>query len=74
MPFSNGIRIEHVLILVAFLFARHALGTGVSDEGEEDGEHHEEGYVVSIISTLKTLVILFALIYLISGHLPRMGL
>ena len=55
MPFSNGIRIEHVLILIAFFFARHTLGTRVSDEGEEDSEHHDEGYVVSIIFLLSKL-------------------
>ena len=51
MPFSNGVRVEHVLLLGVFLFVRHAFGksaSNVSDEGEE-GEHeeHEEGFVVS---------------------------
>ena len=56
MPFSNGVRVEHVLLLGVFLFVRHAFGksapaSNVSDEGE-DGEHeeHEEGFVVSMNS------------------------
>ena len=51
MPFSNGVRVEHVLLLGVFLFVRHAFGksaSNVSDEGEEgEDEEHEEGFVVS---------------------------
>ena len=54
MPFSNGIRIEHVLVLGVFLFVRHAFGKSFSAPGSDsfdEGEHeeHEEGFVVSVI-------------------------
>ena len=58
MPFSNGIRIEHVLVLGVFLFVRHAFGKSSSASGPDssdegsDGEHeeHDEGFVVSMSS------------------------
>ena len=48
MPFSNGVRVEHVLVLGVFLFVRHVFGKSAPEEGS-DGEHeeHEEGFVVS---------------------------
>merc|ERR1712038_370991 len=50
MPFSNGVRVEHVLLLGVFLFVRHAFGKSASNVsgGGEEGEHeeHEEGFVV----------------------------
>ena len=54
MPFSNGIRIDHVLVLGVFLFVRHAFGKSFSARGSDsfdEGEHeeHEEGFVVRVI-------------------------
>ena len=55
MPFSNGVRVEHVLLLGVFLFVRHTFGKSAPEEGE-DGEHeeHEEGFVVSTNSCTVT--------------------
>ena len=48
MPFSNGVRVEHVLLLGVFLFVRHTFGKSAPEEGEDgEDEEHEEGFVVS---------------------------